>query len=494
MLTTTTALQPMASGRRVILTIICVLSLMGPSQAADPLARPNVLLIYVDDLGYGELGCQGNPQIPTPHIDSLAASGIRCTSGYVTASYCSPSRAGLMTGRLQTRFGHEFNPVGKHNLDPRAGLPKSQRTMANLFRDHGYATGLVGKWHLGAAPGFHPQDRGFDEFYGFLHEGHFFVPPPYPGVTSFLRRKTLPAGAKQGRWREGKTIFADHLPYDEPPYDEHNPVLRGRQAIVEQAYLTDALTREANAFLKRHQQDPFFLYLSYNAVHSPLQGADAYMERFAHIKDIQRRVFAAMLSNLDDSIGAVLQQLRDLKLEHNTLIFCISDNGGPTLELTSSNLPLRGGKGNLYEGGIRVPFLVQWKAGLPAGKRFDKPVLATDVLATAAAATGMTWPNGPTSQSEDSVNLLPYFREEKEGSPHEVLYWRMGDKAALRQGDWKIVRHPARGKLGPWELYHLSADLSEKNDQSSSQAERLTDLIGTYEKLDQQMVAPVWTR
>lgn len=460
------------------------------TASAKP-SRPNVLVIFIDDLGYGELGCQGNPQIPTPHIDSLAKSGVRCTSGYVTASYCSPSRAGLMTGQYQTRFGHELNPVGKHNLDPRAGLPLSQQTIANLFHDHGYATGLVGKWHLGGRPEFHPEQRGFDEFYGFLHEGHFFVPPPYDGVTSFLRKKDLPDGAKNGRYRDGNIVYGSHLPYDEPPYDDHNPVMRGEKPLREEAYLTDAFTREACGFIDRHQAEPFFLYLAYNAVHSPMQGADAYMDKFDKIEDVQRRVFAAMLANCDDSVGAILTKLRELKLEENTLIFCISDNGGPTLELTSSNLPLRGGKGSLYEGGIRVPFLIQWKAGLPEGIRYDEPVLATDVFATAAAAAGIALPKEHPSES---VNLLPYLRDEKAGSPHDLLYWRMGDKAALRKGDWKIARHGSRGQTGEWELYNLSADLGESINQAQANTAKLDDLVGEYEKLDDQMVPPVWTR
>lgn len=451
--------------------------------------RPNIVWLIVDDLGYGELGCQGNEQIPTPHIDSIAKSGIRFTSGYVTASYCSPSRAGLMTGRYQTRFGHEMNPTGKHNLDPKAGLPLSEATIADALQEVGYSTGLVGKWHLGDTKQHHPQQRGFDEFFGFLHEGHFFVPPPYDGVTSFLRRKNLPPEATGKRWVDGKTIYSSHMGHNEPPYDENNPLLRGTQEIEEPAYLTDAFTREAVNFIDRHQQEPFFLCVAYNAVHSPLQGADAYMERFAGIEDIHRRVFAAMLSNLDDSVGAILSKLRECNLEEDTLVVFISDNGGPTKELTSSNAPLRGGKGTLYEGGIRLPFLMCWKGQLPAGKEYHAPVIGTDLFATSLAAAGVK----EIRELPERVNLLPYLRGQTDAKPHETLYWRMGDRSALRHQDWKIVRHRSK-QDSAWELYHLAEDLSETTDLSKSQPKIRQQLITRWKELNSEMVPPVWTR
>jgi len=381
--------------------------------------RPNIVLLLADDLGYGELGCQGNPQIPTPHIDSLAEDGIRFTSGYVTAAYCSASRAGLMTGRYQTRFGYEFNPIGARNEDPAIGLPVSQMTLARHLHDAGYTTALIGKWHLGGTAAYHPLRRGFDEFFGFMHEGHFFVPPPYRDVTTMLRRKALPGGG-QGRWVGDDLIYTTHMGHDEPPYDADNPIIRGGQPVEEAEYLTDAFTREAVDFIDRQKDKPFFLYLAYNAVHSPLQGAEAYMQRFGHIEDIHRRIFAAMLSNLDDSVGAVLDKLRDAGLERRTLVFFISDNGGPTRELTSSNLPLRGGKGDMYEGGIRVPFLARWTGNLPAGKEYHHPVISLDVYATAAATAGAVVNN----RSIDGVDLLPYLKGEKAYRPHEVLFLR----------------------------------------------------------------------
>ncbi len=451
--------------------------------------RPNILLLFVDDLGYGELGGQGNPEIPTPHIDALARRGVRCASGYVTASYCSPSRAGLLTGRFQTRFGYEFNPTGRHNLDPRAGLPLSEPTLADHLKQAGYATGLVGKWHLGGTEAFHPLRRGFDSFYGFLHEGHFYVPPPYRGVTSFLRRKTLPPGAGP-RLVEGDVVWSAHLNSDEPPYDDHNPVLRGAQPVREEAFLTDALTREAVSFIDRHRDVPFFLYLAYNAVHSPMQGAARYMERFRAVPDLHRRVFAAMLANLDDSVGAVMNALRECGLEERTLVFFISDNGGPTAELTSSNAPLRGGKGTFYEGGLRVPFLVQWKGTLPAGTVYEHPVSSVDVLPTAAAAAGISLPE---DRARDGVDLLPFLSGREAAKPRDTLYWRMGRWGALRHGDWKLVLQRPRGGGAPRaELFNLAEDVGESKDLAEARGDTLRELLERWNRLDAEMAAPVW--
>jgi arylsulfatase A-like enzyme len=453
-------------------------------------SRPNILVLVADDLGYGELGCQGNSQIPTPHIDSIARNGVRFTQGYVTAPYCSASRAGLLTGKYQTRFGYEFNPVGALNEDPAAGLPVSERTLADHLREAGYATGLIGKWHLGGTAKYHPYRRGFDEFFGFLHEGHYFVPPPYRGVTTMLRRRTLPTGGK-GRWtsRDGQLVLSTHLGYNEPDYDADNPIYRGGQPVEEREYLTDALTREAVDFIGRNAERPFFLYLAYNAVHSPLQGADAYMRKFSSIDDVHRRIFAAMLSNLDDSVGSVLRKLRDEKLEENTLVFFISDNGGPTRELTSSNAPLRGEKGQVYEGGIRVPFLLQWKDRLPGGGEYENPVISLDIFATASRVAGHALP-----PDIDGVDLLPFIAGNRQGRPHESLFWRLGNRTAIRVGDWKLLKdRPQQNSDDAWELYNLASDLSESHNLAGSETQRLRQLKDEWNRFNDRMIDPVWS-
>lgn len=452
-------------------------------------ATPNIIIILADDLGYGELSCQ-NPQtdIPTPHIDSIAKNGMRCTQAYVTAPNCSPSRAGMLTGRIPTRFGYENNPTGAKNELPEFGIPVQETTIAELLQDHGYTTGLIGKWHLGGTARYHPTRHGFDEFFGFTHEGHFFVPPPYRGVTTMLRRKALPEN-KRGRWtsKDGRTIYTTHMRHSEPDYDANNPIIRGGQPVEEQAYLTDALTREAVSFITRHHDRPYFLYLAYNAVHSPLQGADTYMAKFAHLPDIHRRIFAAMLANLDDGVGEVLQAVRSTNQEEDTLIVFLSDNGGPTRELTSCNLPLRGEKGQMYEGGLRVPFMMQWKGHLPANKLYHHPVSSMDLFATAAAMAEI-----PSPSNIDGIDLFPFLNGSKEGRPHQTFFWRQRTRTAYRDGDWKIVGEKRKRPIHDWELYNLAEDLTESNNLAAKHPDKLRELREAWSAMNATMADPLF--
>ncbi|KAF0180894.1 MAG: N-acetylgalactosamine-6-sulfatase [Limisphaerales bacterium] len=487
--------------------VLCLLPLASSSASAAS-RPPNIVLILADDLGYAELGCQGSKDIPTPHLDSLARNGVRCTAGYVTASFCTPSRAGLLTGRSQTRFGHELNVVGRQNLDPAIGLPLTEKTLADHLKARGYATGCIGKWHLGATEAFHPQRRGFDEFFGFLHEGHFYVPgPPWTGVTTWLRTNSLPPGSGP-RLTQGDVIFSTHLKTSEPRYDDHNPLLRGTQPVTEREYLTDALARESVAFIGRHRAEPFFLYLAFNAPHSPVQAPPKCLHRFAHIPDIHRRLFAAMVSAMDDTVGAVLQKLREEKLEEQTLIVFLSDNGGPTAELTSSNAPFSGGKGSFLEGGLRVPFLVQWRGQLPAGKTFAQPVSSLDLAPTFLNATGSSrreeapsnskppTPNPKQNQSLltsaatarlEGLNLLPLLRSEAP-PPARPLFWRMGRQAAMRDGDWKLLRTGDQ----PWQLFNLATDPAEQTNLAAAQPAVVEQLAAAWAKWNQQNIPPLW--
>jgi arylsulfatase B len=369
-------------------------------------------------------------------------------------------------------------------------LPVAEKTVADRLRDSGYATGLVGKWHLGGTAEFHPQRRGFDEFFGFLHEGHFYVPQPWHGVTTWLRRKTLPDGG-QGRWTspDGRIVWSTHLGSNEPEYDTDNPLLRSSQPVDEQANLTDAFTREACDFIGRHSAQPFFLYLAYNAVHSPMQATDDYLKKFAHIEDIQRRIFAAMLAHLDDSVGKVVAQLRGSAIEENTLVVFISDNGGPTQELTSSNAPLRGGKGELWDGGIRVPFIASWKNHINAGQVLNAPVASIDATATALKVAGALAPK-PSTKAEvtlDGINLMPLLTGKATQLPERPLFWRVGKKNALRLGDWKLIRD---GK--EWQLYDLTHDISEIKNLATQEPARVQQLSALWDKWNAEQMEPLW--
>lgn len=409
------------------------------THAADSAKRPNVLVIVADDLGYGELGCQGNSQIPTPHVDSLAKNGIRFTSGYVSGPYCSPTRAGLMTGRYQQRFGHEFNPGP--NAAEGFGISSKETTIAERLKTADYATGMFGKWHLGGNE-HQPVKRGFDEFFGFLGGAH-------------------------------------------PYFRSQGSILRGTTPVEEIEYTTTDFAREAAAYIEKHRAEPWFVYLPFNAVHAPLQAPEKYLERFKNISDEKRRTFAAMLSAMDDGVGTVLAKLHELQLEENTLIVFFSDNGGPTPSTSSQNGPLSGFKAQVMEGGIRVPFMMQWKGQLPAGKVDDRPVIQIDVLPTVMAAIGA---EVKPEWKLDGVNLLPYLKGEKSDAPHASLFWRFGQQRAIRMGDWKLndMGQGAR-------LYNLASDIGEKHDLAAKEPEKLKQLEAAYAEWNQGNVAPAWS-
>jgi arylsulfatase A-like enzyme len=405
--------------------------------------KPNIILIVADDLGYGSVGCQGQKDVPTPAIDSLAQNGVRFTNGYVSCPVCSPTRAGLLTGRYQQRFGHELNPGGgPEGVQP--GLPLSERTLADRLKALGYSTGIVGKWHLGNEPEQRPARRGFDSFFGFLGGAHSYLDPTVEG---------------------------------------RNAVRRGDEPVDEKEYLTDAFNREALSFVEKHRKEPFFLYLTYNAVHTPMHAAPRHAGRFEGISDARRRTFASMISAMDEGIGRLLEKLRACGIEESSLVFFISDNGGPTRSNTSRNDPLRGFKGQVLEGGIRIPFIVQWKGKIPAGKVYDSPVISLDIAPTALAAAG-----GKTDPGFDGTDLLPYLTGANAGAPHETLFWRFGEQGAARQGKWKLVKLAG----APPQLYDLAADVGETKDLAASEKEVFERLLAAWKKWDGELVKPLW--
>jgi arylsulfatase B len=478
----------MRTAALVAQTFCLCLFLIGSSPASAAQAtRPNIVLIIADDLGIGEPGCYGG-DLPTPHIDSLAAEGVRFKAGYVTAPFCAASRAAILTGRYQTRYGFEFNPIGAHNADPDVGLQVMEATLPDFLRHAGYSTSLIGKWHLGGAPLFHPMRRGFDEFFGFLHEGHYYVPPPYDRHVTWLRRRRLPDGGA-GRWTspDGRTIWSTHLNTLEPEYDADNPILRSSQPVDERENLTDAFTREAERFIDRNKSQPFFLCLAYNAVHSPMQAPEEDLRKFAHIEDVHRRLFAAMLSRLDDGVGRVVRKLREHGLEDNTLVVFLSDNGGPTRELTSSNAPFRGQKGQLFEGGIRVPMILKWPARYPKGRVEKRFISALDIFPTATRAAGLE-----LARNLDGVDLTPALSGDSADDIHAGLYWRVGEQAAYRAGDWKLFCRYHEAGTPQWELFNLQDDPGEARNVAAEHAELVDRLERDWRALNNKMIPPFW--
>ena len=467
---------PRRTSMRCTNLLFAVMAAMLFTSAATAAERkPNILIIMADDLGYADLGFQGVQDIPTPSMDALARSGVRFTSGYVSGTWCSPTRAGLLTGRYQERWAHE--PGGQ--LDPLLRLPLSETTIADRLRAAGYATGIVGKWHLGTSPDFHPQQRGFDEFFGFLGGGHSY----HTGLPNIVFPDRTGAGQDFGSVMEGN-------------------ILRGTESVEESEYLTDAFGREAVSFIERHQAHPFFLYLSFNAVHTPMHADDVRLAKFAAIEDPVRRIYAAMTLAMDDAIGRVIDKLKQVGLEEDTLIFFLSDNGGPTVHKfaynASRNTPLRGSKGFTLEGGIRVPFVVSWKGHLSAGEDYDQPVIQLDILPTALAAAGV---EAEPDWKLDGVNILPQLMNQSTAAPHEALYWRSMGQMAVRQGDWKLVTYMNKIDEGdvlrsenppptPHRLYNLRDDIGETNDLAASETDKFNELKSLWDEWNATMAEP----
>ena len=423
------------------------------SSAGAQAVPPNIIVILADDLGWGDVGFNGCQDIPTPNIDSLAVNGVRCSNGYATHPFCSPSRAGLLTGRYQQRFGYENNPDDNDD-NPQKGIPLDELLISELLAPNGYVCGAIGKWHVGYATNLHPIARGFDSFFGFLgSESDYFDP------TQLLRD------------------------------DTH---------VTETEYLTDAFTREAVSFINTNAGQPFFLYLAYSAPHVPYEATDAYLERVAYITDQTRRTIAAMIVAIDDGVGQVLQTLQAQNILQNTLIIFTSDNGAPDQDVIG-NYPLRGYKLDTLEGGIRVPFAVQWTGRLPANTPYDGLVSALDVVPTAAAAAGVTL---PPDRVYDGLDIVPFLTGEQI-EPDRVLCWRwfglgpngpFGSQdtiSAVRKGSLKLVTERALTSQPP-ALYNLTDDIGETTNLAASQPDDVASLQAAYDQWRLDTIEPRW--
>ena len=393
--------------------------------------KPNIVVIVSDDQGYADLSCYDHPpEVTTPHLDRLAEQGARLTSGYASAWVCAPTRAGLLTGRYQQRFG--FYEAS----DSRTGMPTSEITLADLLKREGYATGVFGKWHLGLEPPYRPLQRGFDEFYGFLgHGGHDYFDL---GIT-----------------------------------DDQTSIYRNDKMIDDTGYLTDNLARESVSFIERHRGEPFFLYLPFSAVHWPLQAPEEDIKRF-NTGDENRDIYLAMLLRMDEAIGAVLDALARTGADEDSLVFFFSDNGGAKKNAANNGI-LRDLKHSAYEGGIRVPFLVRWPGRVPAGTICDEPIICQDILPTICAAAGIEL---AADRDYDGRNMLPALRGEATEPLHEALFWKDdGQQWAVRAGKWKLLSN----RQGQTELYDLESDLAEQKNLLSQHPEMVKSLRQRYD-------------
>lgn len=412
-----------------------------PSPGDGSASPPNFLVFVADDLGYADLGVQGCLDVPTPSIDALARAGVRFTDGYASCSVCSPTRAGLQTGRYQQRFGHEHNPESLKD-SPDWGMPLEETTVADSLRARGYRTALFGKWHLGHGPKYRPAARGYDESLTFNSSGG--------------------------------------------GYDYHSKkLLRGNDEVAESDYSTSAFAREASAFIERNRTRPFLLMVPFNAVHAPMHTAPAYQERFASIADPVRRQMAGMLAAMDDAVGRIMKTLRSAGLEERTLVFFVSDNGGYTHINASRNDPFRGEKSTFWEGGLRVPFLVQWPGRIPAGQVYREPVITLDITATILAAAGI-----PQSSTRplDGVDLLPFLDGRQSSAPHTALFWRRGPNRVVRQGDYKLWQ-----KGSETLLFNLRRDPHEDQNLAATEPDRVAALKTLLNSWNAQLMSPRWS-
>lgn len=452
-------------------------------------AKPNVIIILADDLGYEDVTAFGGGRIATPHIDALAADGVRFTNAHVTAAVCAPSRAALLTGRYQQRFGLEFNPGPQRTPAEQArGLPPGEITLAQALRDAGYRTGLIGKWHLGVAPGMRPQERGFESFFGILRGGASYRSP-------LASDDEAPIG-------------------DDKISRTGSPIMRADQVVEETRYLTDALSQEAVAFIDTNKMAPFFLYLAYNAPHQPIEAAKPYLDQVRHIADPLQRAYFAMILALDSGVGELVAKLKAEGLYDNTIIVFTSDNGCAgyvSPKLCGQNL-LSGSKGTYLEGGHRVPFVMSWPARIRP-QQIDHLTSSLDVFPSILAATGA--PHAATQG--DGVNLIPALTKADAGWPRETLFFRAGQHLAVIDGRWKLWIAPvlpADSTLGGADarsstaatpapsvrfdmplhvmLFDLQTDPKEQTNIAAAHPEIVARLKGKAQSWSQTLATPLW--
>lgn len=436
--------------KKILFLIAIILSSISCKQKTNEQAlgknttnpKPNVIVILVDDAGYVDFGFMGSEDLKTPEIDKLAKSGVVFTDAHVSATVCGPSRAGLITGKYQQRFGYEANGTGYGDSGD-IGLSDDVVTMADVFKQNGYKTIALGKWHLGGTESDHPNSRGFDEFYGFMAGSRSYFPLKNPSKNRML---------------------------------EHN----GTRVKFE-GYLTDVLGDRSVSFVEENKDQPFFMYLAYNAVHTPMEAKAEDLETF---KNHPRKTLAAMTWSLDQNVGKLRNKLSELGILDNTLIYFLSDNGGAHNN-DSKMGPLKGWKGNKFEGGHRVSFVVSWPKNIPENQTFDGLTSSLDIFTTSIDAASIQ----KNEELElDGVSLLPYLKKEQQGDPHDKLFWRKLDEAGARVGDHKLIRLNNFG----YTLYNLEQDLGETIDISKIEVETFKTVVNELETWETKLLKPLW--
>ena len=479
----------------------------GPRRPSVPPNErpPNIVLILADDLGYNDVSLHSGRAMPdgsptTPHIDSIARRGVAFANGYAANAVCAPSRAAIMTGRYSTRFGFEFTPFfrrgvtiidwmqqreprplpsvidhdGADALPPMAalGMPTAEITLAEVLQAAGYQTAHIGKWHLGGEGDMRAEAQGFDDSLNMT--SGLYLPDDSRAVVN----------AKLPFSPIDKMVWASM---------QYAASFNGGAAFEPGGYLTDYYTEEATRVIAANRHRPFFLYLAHWAPHTPLQASRADYDAMAHVEGHAARVYAAMIRALDRGVGRVLGALRENGLEENTLVIFTSDNGGAGyLGLPDVNKPYRGWKLTLFEGGIHVPFFMQWPGRIDAGATFPHPVVHLDVFATAAAAAGASVPD---DRVIDGVDLLPHLADASLGAPHETLFWREGHHQAVRHGDWKLIvsaQAPAATRPTRRWLFNLADDPTERRDLAGEQPQQVAALQSLLDAHNAEQAEPLW--
>ena len=447
------------------MTLLVIFHLTANASAAsasnnDYSKKPNLIVILTDDQGYADVGFNGSKDIFTPNIDKIALEGARFTQGYVSYPVCGPSRAGLLTGRYQDRFGFVGNPTIDPTVD-NAGIPKTEKNIAEVLKPAGYTSAILGKWHMGTHPDLHPNKRGFDHFYGFLSGGHQYF-------AKDLTINDLSQVSKKWEWYRTR-------------------LLRNDQRVDTTEYLTDELSNEAVDFIKREKDKPFFLYVAYNAPHTPLQASKKYLDRYPHIKNKNRKTYAAMVSAVDDGVGQILSTLKEQGIDDNTIVFFLSDNGGAKNN-ASDNGELRGGKTDPFEGGVRVPFAVRWPNKIPAGIDYKQAVSSLDILATIVSEANIDISN---NKPLDGVNLIPYLTGENMGQPHDVLFWRSfntGWSASLTNNSKMIIKRDEA------MLFDLGSDIGEQKNLIQQKNNQFKKQHSQYQQWNDELQDPAFPR